>query len=1052
MKQLFSFIALIIALNFSLNGANFKDQPTTIKQPDGTVINCLNSGDEFFNYIHDEYGYTIIQGQDGWYYYAVKDNYEQIIPSTYKVGTINPDNVNLQKFVKLTKNQYQEKVNRYFAPLKDNSKGGTYNIGKAPSSGTFNNLVVYIRFADDPAFSNNRQTYIDLFTGTGGATYSVQEYFTSVSYNQMLVNATHFPDCAPTTNISFQDAHNRGYFQPYNATTNTIGYQDDTEARLREHQLLVDAVNFTKTEIEATLPANEIDLDSDGYVDNMSFIIYGDNDAWSDLLWAHRWALYTYNVSINGKRVWDYTFQPETQCTARTTCHELFHCMGSPDLYHYTDNGVDPCWYWDLMEYGSGSMTAYMKEQIGGWITIPSISTSGSYSLSPLAGSTNNAYKIALPNSTTEFLILEFRKKTGPVEAKLTASADEGLLIYRINTNVTIDDGNRNGPPDMLWVYRPNGDTNNNGTPGDATFSSTQGRTSFSDVSNPALLLSDDATWGGISITNIGAVGSTISFNVTFPSSGYNVTFNVTDGTNPVSGANVTFNSTSQLTNASGITTFTSVSAGNNLAYSVAKTGYTTSNGTVNVINTDVTKNVVLASQTATNLAVQGTPTANTATLIWSGSGATNYQIQYYIQGTTNYFFQTANSSPYTLQALEPNSIYCCRIRTNLSGTYTSYSSIVTFTTSNGSSILATNLAVQGTPTANAATLTWTGSGATSYQIQYYINGSTNYYLQTAISSPFTLNALEPNTIYNCRIRTYSGGIYSSYSPILSFTTANGTSILASNLAVQGTPTANAATLTWNGSGATSYQIQYYINGTTNYNIQTVASSPFTLNALEPNTTYNCRIRTYSGGTYTSYSPIISFTTANGTSILATNLSVQGTPTTTTCSLTWNGNGANSYQIIYYKTGTTNYNIRNFTSSPALLTSLLPNTNYECRIRTYSGGTYTSYSPTLTFSTAASFKNDVTNEPLLNYSPITEAIIYPNPATSFYNLDFSSETNGQINFSIFNIDGKLCETKVIEHQKGINHFVFETPKLSSGLYFIILNKNDFNFQLKLIVK
>lgn len=940
--------------------ANFKDLPTSIKQPDGSTIQCFASGDEFFNYLHDANGYTIIQGQDGWYYYAKKDLSGKIVPSTYKAGTVNPSSVNLVPYIKISEAEYKVKSKKYLDPINNPALGAPAN-SKAPATGSFSNIVVYIRFADDPAFSNDRQTYIDLFTGTGGATYSVQEYFTSVSYNQLTVGAEHFPICAPTTNLSFQDSHNRGYFQPYNASTNPGGYQDDTESRLREHQLLADAVNYVKTEVEANMTAGEVDQDSDGYVDNMSFIIYGNNDTWSDLLWAHRWALYSNTVYINGKRVWDYNLQPETQCTSHTTCHELFHCIGSPDLYHYTDNGVNPCWYWDLMEYGSGSMTAYMKEQIGGWITIPEITTSGSYTLSPLAGSTNNAYKIALPNSTTEFLVLEFRKKTGPVEVKLPSSADEGLLIYRVNTSVSINDGNRNGPPDMLWVYRPNGDTNNNGTPGDATFSSTQGRTSFGSSSNPACLLSDDATWGGVSITNVGAVGSTISFDVTLPSSGYNVTFNVTDGTTPVATADVTFNGSTQQTNASGSTIFTGVATGNNLAYSVVKTGYTTVNSTVNVVNQDVTENVILVSQTATNLAVQGTPTANSAILTWSGSGATNYQIQYYIQGTTSYFFQTATSSPFTLQALEPNSTYCCRIRTNLNGTYTSYSSIVNFTTANGSSILATNLALQGSPTANTATLTWSGSGADAYQIQYYINGTTNYFFQSTTSSPFTLNALQPNTSYNCRIRTYSGGIY------------------------------------------------------------------------------------------TSYSSILTFTTANGSSILATNLAVQGTPASTTCTLTWDGSGATSYQILYYKAGTTVYKILTCTSSPATLKSLLPGTTYNCRIRTYSGGMYTSYSPVLTFTTSAFAKNTIATEPAI-FEPITDANIYPNPATSFYNLDFNSETEGQINLSIYNIDGRLCETRIIEYSSGINHFVFDTQKLAKGVYLVIFNKDTFTSHLKLIIQ
>ncbi|MBI5542134.1 MAG: fibronectin type III domain-containing protein [Bacteroidia bacterium] len=451
----------------------------------------------------------------------------------------------------------------------------------------------------------------------------------------------------------------------------------------------------------------------------------------------------------------------------------------------------------------------------------------------------------------------------------------------------------------------------------------------------------------------------------------------------------------------------------------------------------------------ATNLAIQGTPTATTANLTWSGSGADSYQIQYYIDGTTNYLFQSSTNSPYTLTNLIPNTIYNCRIRTYSGGTYSNYSSAISFTTADGSYI-ATNLNVSGTPTANSATLIWDGSGADYYQIQYYIDGTTNYLSQNSTSSPLIINALQPNTTYNCRIRTYFGGTYTSYSSIVSFTTADGSSILATNLAVSGTPSANAATLIWNGSGADSYQIQYYINGTTNYLTQTATNSPTTLNSLQPNTSYNCRIRTFSGGVYSNYSSVVSFTTANGTSILATNLSVVGSPTTTTCTLSWDGSGATSYQIIYYKAGTTIYKFKSSTSSPATLTALEANTTYNCRIRTYSGGTYSNYSPILSFTTASTAKS---------YTELTESTMtlfdintYPNPATDVINLDFNSEKEGLINLSIYNINGMLCETTIIENSVGQNHFLFKINNLSSGIYFMILSKNDFSYKTKLIVQ
>jgi len=44
-------------------------QPQTITQPDGTQIECFATGDEFYNWLHDENGFTIIQNHNDGYYY-----------------------------------------------------------------------------------------------------------------------------------------------------------------------------------------------------------------------------------------------------------------------------------------------------------------------------------------------------------------------------------------------------------------------------------------------------------------------------------------------------------------------------------------------------------------------------------------------------------------------------------------------------------------------------------------------------------------------------------------------------------------------------------------------------------------------------------------------------------------------------------------------------------------------------------------------------------------------------------------------------------------------
>jgi M6 family metalloprotease-like protein len=492
----FTFFALI---QISL-ASWVSNQPYQIVQPDGFVIECLLSGDEFYNWLHDEAGYTIIQDEDGFYYYAIKEK-DKIKPSVYKAGAVNPASVGLSTNIRISKDEYNRR--KSFMELKNERSS------RAPHQGTLNNLVVYIKFADDTEFTSTRQFYDDKFNPVTGNT--LKSYYSEVSYNQLTISSSHYPESAMNTNFSYTDTHNRSYFEPYNATTNPNGYNGETQRRLREHALLRDAINWVNANSPVPGTLN-IDGDNDGRVDNVCFIIRGGNGAWASLLWAHRWALYTYNVTINGKQVYDYTFQPETQVEVKTLCHEMFHALGAPDLYHYNDGGLDiaPVGKWDLMESGGGHMGAYMKWKYSNqvWINaIPEITVGGTYTLNPLTSSTNNCYKIASPNSTNEFFVVEYRKSSGTFESTLPGS---GLIVYRIDPAYN---GNADGPPDEVYVYRPNGTPTTNGSINSAYYSSTSGRTAINSGTNPSPFLQDGSP-GGLDIYNVTAAGATISFTV----------------------------------------------------------------------------------------------------------------------------------------------------------------------------------------------------------------------------------------------------------------------------------------------------------------------------------------------------------------------------------------------------------------------------------------------------------------------------------------------------------------------------------------------------------
>ncbi len=523
MRLVLAFCFLATLLVLPLWSALLKDMPMTLQQPDGSILECFASGDEYYNYLHDKDNFTIIQSPStGFYSYAAREG--DVIRSTDLIpGRDDPMAAGLLPFTKISEDEYRTRRETLFQ---------TPEPSRTPTTGTINNIVVFIRFSNQTEFGQSISTYNGWFnTGTS----SLKNYFLEASYNQLTVNTTMYPPAQNNLVVSWQDSQPRGYYSPYNASTNTIGYTNLNQGYTRLLGMLENATNGIASHIPSSL---NIDADNDGRVDNVVYIVRGGADTWSDVLWPHRWSINDRFVYINGKRVYDYNFQLQDflySDNVGVLCHEFFHTLGAPDLYHYVSNGVSPVGSWDLMETNMNPpqhMGAYMKWKYGGWISnLTTISASQTYSLNPLTSATGSVYKINSPVSS-EYFVVEFRKKTGTFENSIPAS---GMLIYRINPSVT---GNASGPPDEVYIYRPNGTNTVNGNINQAHYSSETGRTAINQTTNPSPFLTN-GTQGGLSISNIGSsAGNSMSFNL-IGSAALDPPTNVTAS---VSGRNVTLN------------------------------------------------------------------------------------------------------------------------------------------------------------------------------------------------------------------------------------------------------------------------------------------------------------------------------------------------------------------------------------------------------------------------------------------------------------------------------------------------------------------------------
>ena len=483
-----SFLLLVLSFLISFSYAAWLENiPSQIIQPDSTIVEVLLSGDEFHNWAHDEDGFTIIKDPvTGYWCWAVAEDGD-LVSTGYPIHTTNRNLIGLSPGENISTERYREIRQPFDEEL-------LLNSNRSPKTCEVHNIVIFIKFLGDDDFEEPFEYYEEMFNAPEDEdSISLYQYFYEASYGQLEVISHFFPIQTGNTIISYQSQYPKNHF---------------TNHELLRNDLLIPAIEY----IEHLVPLNIIPRSK---VDNVSFVIRGKTGNGSgDPFWPHMSLMS--NVSIHGKTVDTYNVNIEQALQAKKTgvlAHEYAHSMNFPDLYRdELVNPYMPIGIWDLMavsDYPPRSISSYLKMKYGEWITIPTISIDSTYTLHPLTThQTDNAYRInSIYPSVVEYFILEYRKNTtGIIDSTLAGS---GILIYRVNEGAGW--GNYNGPPDMLYVFRPEGTLMNNGYLNQAFFSADVGRTGFNRSTEPEPFLTNGGS-GGINITNIGSAGDTISF------------------------------------------------------------------------------------------------------------------------------------------------------------------------------------------------------------------------------------------------------------------------------------------------------------------------------------------------------------------------------------------------------------------------------------------------------------------------------------------------------------------------------------------------------------
>ena len=430
-------------------------RPVKASQSDGTKVNIVLKGDEYYHWYEDGNGYTILKdiAAKNWVY-AEKNPFGALKAGKNKVGIVDPVKLGLNK--RLLDIQRVNAAMAKRAKVRSTSSSRVLtsrstvsvlnpvsSIFRAPIlTGTMKNLVILARFSDQ-SVTHTQAEFINLFNQSGyaadGAAGSVQDYYKEVSYNKLTMQSV--------VSVWVTLPHTAAYY----------GVNDADGYDLRPDQMVTDAVNA----LAATgFDFSTVDGNGDGYVDGLDIIHSGRGEEWggnnTDYIWSHESELNTAIVKNGVKmqmyhtesevRGWDN--DPSTWGIARigVICHETGHFLGLPDLYDttYATSGVGA---FCLMSGGAWNgnegtlpahMSAWCKKTLG-WAAPTQLTTIGTKSLARIEDGSSAMYLLRDSSFPSyEYFLVENRQGYG-FDSGLPGST-RGILIWHVDESVANND------------------------------------------------------------------------------------------------------------------------------------------------------------------------------------------------------------------------------------------------------------------------------------------------------------------------------------------------------------------------------------------------------------------------------------------------------------------------------------------------------------------------------------------------------------------------------------------------------------------------------------
>lgn len=451
--------------------------------------------------------------------------------------------------------------------IETNANENLLALNKSSSTKNIKNIAVFIEFADSETTGTihlddkqsvnnaniifNSDDLFDMNTVNGIIKVpSFKKYYERESYGKLLITTEIFPKINGEV-VSYIAPNPIGYYLRY-SDQNTIGYKDNTESKQREKELLEGAIEYVKSEVESKYIGSELDVDGDGYIDSITFIVENSHTtiqpSWGDMLWSHESSNMGISKNISGKNVnaytiiyaRDYTDVAGTFSLNRgdygTIIHEYGHVLGYRDLYRY-GSSASSVGFFDVMGNVIGSnpqsfLTYFISEfspNMNWHNKVPVITTSTEnitlYKPEYKDPNEQRAIKVDLGGNNKEFFMIEYYDRLNTYDSHRADSS--GIIIYRVNENNKYNgngDGSNQGKNEHIYIFRP-GETGLGDSAGslkEATLNMKRKTYGVElDLNNSNFdsksIYFSDGTNSGITIEVTNETNNSITFNVKFP-------------------------------------------------------------------------------------------------------------------------------------------------------------------------------------------------------------------------------------------------------------------------------------------------------------------------------------------------------------------------------------------------------------------------------------------------------------------------------------------------------------------------------------------------------